>query len=148
MTPILDADAPVTLAKCRRAGTVSHLPLNELASRADAEAFQMATVRALGGEACGYKIGATSVEVQQLLNCRIPIYAPILREDVLPSGATFRIPAGLLGIECELGFAWVTIFRYLPKYRISPRCDQPLPNALFRLRSWGGALILTCLSTK
>lgn len=104
MTPILDVDAPVTLAKCRRAGTVSHLPLNELASRADAEAFQMATVRALGGEACGYKIGATSVEVQQLLNCRIPIYAPILREDVLPSGATFRIPAGLLGIECEFGF--------------------------------------------
>ena len=39
-----------------------------------------------------------------MLNCAAPIYAPILRHDVLPSGATFRIPAGLLGGECEFGF--------------------------------------------
>jgi 2-keto-4-pentenoate hydratase len=64
----------------------------------------VAAVRALGGEACGHKIGATSLEVQRLLNCQEPIHAPILREDVLASGATFRIPAGLLDIECEFGF--------------------------------------------
>lgn len=100
----LDVDAPVILAGCRRASTVSHLPLHELESRTEAEAFQVAAVRALGGEACGHKIGATSVEVQRLLNCQEPIHAPILREDVLASGAAFRIPAGLLGIECEFGF--------------------------------------------
>jgi 2-keto-4-pentenoate hydratase len=100
----LDIRAPVTLAECRRAGTISHIPLHELASRAEAEAFQAAAVRALGGEPCGYKIGATSIEVQQLLNCQEPIHAPILRGDVLASGATFRIPAGLLGVECEFGF--------------------------------------------
>src|SRR5216684_1091829 len=104
MAPLLDDLAPAVLAACRRAGTISHLPLHELASRADAEAFQQAAVRALGGEPCGYKIGATSVEVQQLLSCREPIYAPFLREHVLASGATFRIPAGLLGLECEFGF--------------------------------------------
>jgi 2-keto-4-pentenoate hydratase len=100
----LDAGTPATLAACRRAGTVSHLPLHKLASRAEAAAFQAAALRALGGVACGHKIGATSLEVQKLLNCRQPIHAPILRQDVLASGATFRIPAGLLGVECEFGF--------------------------------------------
>lgn len=104
MEHTLAVDAPVRLAKCRHAGTVSYLPLHELESRTKAEAFQVAALRALGGEPCGHKIGATSVEVQRLLNCREPIHAPILREDVLVSGATFRIPAGLLGIECEFGF--------------------------------------------
>jgi 2-oxo-3-hexenedioate decarboxylase len=104
MQHLLDGPASATLAACRRAGAVSHLPLHELKSRAQAEAFQQAAVWALGGEPCGYKIGATSVEVQRLLSCREPIYAPILREHVLASGATFRIPAGLLGLECEFGF--------------------------------------------
>jgi 2-keto-4-pentenoate hydratase len=101
---MLDVDAPVTLAKCRRAGTISHLALHELESRTAAEAFKKASVTALGGEPCGYKIGATSLEVQRLLKCEGPMHAPIMREDVLPSGATFRIPPGLLGIECEFGF--------------------------------------------
>jgi 2-keto-4-pentenoate hydratase len=92
------------LAKCRRAGTTCRLPLDRFASRADAEAFQAAAVQALGGSQCGYKIGATSVEVQRILNCAEPIYAPILSEDVLPSGSTFPIPRGLLGGECEFGF--------------------------------------------
>jgi 2-keto-4-pentenoate hydratase len=104
MEHLLDGRVPAALAECRRAGTIAHFPLHELASRAEAEAFQQAAVRALGGEPCGYKIGATSVEVQRLLSCREPIYAPILREHVLASGATFRIPAGLLGLECEFGF--------------------------------------------
>jgi 2-keto-4-pentenoate hydratase len=74
--------------------------LHELESRTEAEAFQLAAVRALGGEVCGYK----SVEVQRLLDCKEPIHAPIRRKDVLVSGGTFRIPAGLLGVECEFGF--------------------------------------------
>jgi 2-keto-4-pentenoate hydratase len=100
----LDVHAPAALAECRRTGTVSHLPLHVFESRAEAEAFQVAAFKALGGEPCGHKIGATSVEVQRLLNCRQPIHAPILREHVLTSGMTFRVPAGLLGVECEFGF--------------------------------------------
>jgi 2-keto-4-pentenoate hydratase len=92
------------LAKSRRAGTVSLLPLDKLSDRAEAEAFQAQAVTALGAVPCGYKIGATSVEVQRLLSCREPIYSPILSEDVLPSRSTFRMPAGLLGVEYEFGF--------------------------------------------
>lgn len=102
---MLDIAATTTLAACRRAGTLARVRLQDIASRADAEAFQAQAIQALGGEPCGYKIGATSREVQQLLACREPIYAPLLREHVLASGATFSLPAGLMGIECEFGFA-------------------------------------------
>ncbi len=104
MEQVLGVGAPVTLAQCRRGGTLSFLPLDKLAGRAEAEAFQAAAVGALGGVPCGYKIGATSAEVQRLLSCHGPIYSPILSEDVLQSGSTFRIPRGLLGVECEFGF--------------------------------------------
>ena len=108
---MFDADGPVRLAECRRAGTVSYLPIHELKGRAEAEAWQAAAVSARGGEACGHKIGATSMEVQRILSCREPIHGPVLREDVLASGAAFRIPAGLLGIECEFGFLMGEDFR-------------------------------------
>ena len=101
---MLDVTAPAALAAHRRAGTLSPLRLDEIASRAEAEAFQAEAIWALGGEPCGYKIGATNSEVQRLLSCREPIYAPLLREHVLASGATLPLPAGLLGIECEFGF--------------------------------------------
>lgn len=101
---MLDSTAPAALAACRRAGTLARVHLQDIAGRAEAEAFQATAIAALGGAPCGYKIGATSDEVQRLLSCREPIYAPILREHVLASGATFAIPAGLLGIECEFGF--------------------------------------------
>ncbi|MBV8775962.1 MAG: fumarylacetoacetate hydrolase family protein [Alphaproteobacteria bacterium] len=101
---MLDSTAPATLAASRRAGTLAQVRLQDIASRAKAEAFQAEAIRALGGEPCGYKIGATSSEVQQLLACREPIYAPLLREHVLASGTTFPLPAGLMGIECEFGF--------------------------------------------
>jgi 2-keto-4-pentenoate hydratase len=104
MEHVLEISDAATLARCRRLGTVSDLPLPELASRAEAEAFQMAAVSAFGGEHCGYKIGATSVEVRRLLGSNEPIYSPISSEDVLQSGSTFRIPRGLLGVECEFGF--------------------------------------------
>jgi 2-keto-4-pentenoate hydratase len=139
---------PVTLAKCRRGGTASLLPLDKLASRAEAEAFQAAAVSALGGVPCGYKIGATSVEVQRLLSCHEPIYSPILSEDVLQNGSTFRIPRGLLGVECEFGFVMGRDFQHQSGHRTSPRCGRPLRNALSASNSWAGAWLLTCLSTK
>jgi 2-keto-4-pentenoate hydratase len=61
--------------------------------------------------------------VQQLLNCREPIQSPIRREDVLASGAEFRIPAGLLGVECEFGFVMQRDF---------PRSDEALDIAGLR----------------
>jgi len=101
---LLDLAAPKRLAACRRAGTLARVRLQDIASRAEAEAFQVEAIQALGGEPCGYKIGATNSEVQHLLQCREPIYVPLLHEHVLASGATFLLPAGLMGIECEFGF--------------------------------------------
>jgi 2-keto-4-pentenoate hydratase len=104
MKPALDEAARLELAQCRREGTLCELALHELPSREQAEQFQLDAVEALGGTVCGYKIGATSRQVQQLLSCREPIYAPIRREDVLAPAASFMVPAGLMGVECEFGF--------------------------------------------
>jgi len=76
---LLDLAAPAALAASRRAGSLARVRLQDIASRTEAEAFQAEAIAALGGEPCGYKIGATSSEVQQLLQCREPIYAPLLR---------------------------------------------------------------------
>ncbi|HXY99633.1 MAG TPA: fumarylacetoacetate hydrolase family protein [Stellaceae bacterium] len=100
----LGAEAPLCLAECRREGRLAELPLHLLAGRAEAEAFQRAALAALGGETCGYKIGATGAEAQRLLGCNGPLQAPILRQHVLASGASLRLPPGCLGIECEVGF--------------------------------------------
>ena len=110
MECMLEGGGPATLARCRRGGTVAKLPLDKLAIRAEAQAFQAAAVDALGGVPCGYKIGATSLEAQRLLSCREPIYSPVLSEDVLAGGSTFRIPQGLLGVECEFGFVMARDF--------------------------------------
>jgi 2-keto-4-pentenoate hydratase len=110
MEQMLAGSGPATLARCRRGGTVAKLPLDKLASRAEAQAFQAAVIDALCGVPCGYKIGATSPAVQQLLSCREPIYSPVLSEDVLAGGSTFRIPQGFLGVECEFGFVMARDF--------------------------------------
>jgi 2-keto-4-pentenoate hydratase len=93
-----------TLAACRRAGTLAHLPLHELLSADDAEAVQAQAVAALGWTACGYKIGATNLAVQQALACTEPVSGPLFREAELPSGAEFRLPPGVLGLESEFAF--------------------------------------------
>src|ERR671932_694450 len=71
---------------------------------AEAEAVQDAAVAAYGGRRRGYKIGATNAGVQHLLGCREPFFGPLFAEDMLESGATFRMVPGLLGIECEFAF--------------------------------------------
>jgi 2-keto-4-pentenoate hydratase len=93
-----------TLAACRLAGTLTHLPLHELLSAQDAEAVQAQAVSGLGWRACGYKVGATNLAVQQALACTEPVAGPLFREVELASGAEFRLPPGVLGIECEYAF--------------------------------------------
>ncbi len=61
-----------TLAACRRAGTLAHLPLHELLSADDAEAVQAKAVAALGWTACGYKIGATNLVCSRHSPARSP----------------------------------------------------------------------------
>ena len=92
------------LAACRRRGETSALPLHEIASLEQAEAVQAVAVAAYGGQRCGYKIGATSPGVQRMLGCEEPFFAPLFANDMVESGATYRLPPGLLGIECEFAF--------------------------------------------
>jgi 2-keto-4-pentenoate hydratase len=65
---------------------------------------QAKAVAALGWTACGYKIGATNLAVQQALACTEPVSGPLFREAELASGAEFRVTPGLLGLESEFAF--------------------------------------------
>jgi 2-keto-4-pentenoate hydratase len=93
-----------TLAACRTAGTLAHLPLHELLSADDAEKVQAQAVRALGWTHRGYKVGATNLTVQQALACTEPVAAPVFGERELANGAAFALPPGVLGVECEYAF--------------------------------------------
>lgn len=52
---MLDLAAPKRLAACRRAGTLARVRLQDIASRAEAEAFQVEAIQALGGELAATK---------------------------------------------------------------------------------------------
>lgn len=92
------------LAEARRANRLADLPLHTLPGRREAEQVQAEAVAVMEGQRVGYKIGATSDELQRLLACNQPIYAPVFAEDVIESGADYPLPAGFLGIECEFAF--------------------------------------------
>ena len=99
-----------TLAESRRLNLLARLPIDGIASRAEAEALQAQAVGALGFLPVGYKIGATSPEAQRLLQSPAPFFAPIFAEDIVESGATYPLPAGLLGVECEFAFVFARDF--------------------------------------
>lgn len=104
MTHSLGDSAPDALAKARNAGTTADIPLHTFADADAAYAFQADAVEAISGSPCGYKVGATSEAAQTMLNCPGPFHAPVLEQHVLESGASFTLPDGLPGVECEFGF--------------------------------------------
>ena len=57
------------------------------------------------GNLAGYKVGATTKDMQAALNVTGPVYGHILSSNVLQSGRTFACtPDSRPGIECEIAF--------------------------------------------
>ena len=131
------------LAEARRANRLADLPLHTLPGRREAEQVQGQAVAALEGQRLGYKIGATSAEVQRLLTCSQPIYGPVLAEDVVESGADYPLPAGLLGIECEFAFELARPYPGLGE----AVAREPLSAAVARCRAAGSASTTAANST-
>ena len=96
-------EAGRVLAEARRErrpieGLPGGLPVDE----ATAYGIQATAVRALGQKRIGYKIGATSPEIQAFLGTDHPCSGPLFEPDYYPSGATIAKPShGLLGLEPE-----------------------------------------------
>ena len=80
-----------------------------LTTTADAYAVQDAIIEQLGEPVAGWKIGATSDAVMQLLGADEPFAGPMYAPQMHSSPASLRLPRqGILGIESEFSFQLAT----------------------------------------
>ena len=101
----LAVEAGERLAHARRANQlIAALTEDEVPDIAAAYAVQRAAIAAWPQEPIGWKIGATSAEVQGRLKAPGPFYGPIFAAHSHPSGTAVAGAAGLRGVEVELAF--------------------------------------------
>jgi 2-keto-4-pentenoate hydratase len=97
-------DLAAGLARNRKAGTVSDLPLEGLRSRADADAVQSAAQDAYADDFTGYALVGTSEVCRHILGLQGPIYAAIPNRAHHPDDCRIHLPQGMIGAQCELAF--------------------------------------------
>lgn len=101
----LSAEAGERLAHARRANLlVPPLTVDELPDVPAAYSVQQAAIAAWGLEPVGWKIGASSTEVQARLGLGHAFYGPLFAPDCHPDGSPIARPVGLRGLEVELAF--------------------------------------------
>lgn len=101
----LSAGAGERLAHARRANLlVPPLTSEEAPDVAAAYAVQRAAIAAWGLDPAGWKIGASSADVQTRLGLAHAFYGPLFAPDCHPDGSAIVRPAGLRGLEVELAF--------------------------------------------
>lgn len=94
----------VALAGARRQASLVDLQLDRVITLEQAEAVQSAAVEAYGDASVGYSIQGTSALSRRRIHCDEPIFGPILEQDIVSSGARFRLPHGVLGAGCSFAF--------------------------------------------
>ena len=87
-----------------RLGETRSLRLDRITSEDEALAVQDEAVAGRHSSLQGHLIAATTSLTQRLLGCPEPVTAPLLAADVLQSGASLRLPAGVIGAGCESAF--------------------------------------------
>lgn len=90
------------LAANRRTGHLSNLPIDLVDSQDDAEALQGAALECYDDDFCGYALVGTSEICRRSLGLRNPIFVPIPNRSCLPDDSVIRLPAGVIGAQCEL----------------------------------------------
>jgi len=106
----LAGDLAMDLAANRKAGRLSHLPLDAIQSRAEAEALQLAALDLFADDLVGYSLVGTAEVCRHMLGLSRPIYSAIPTGTHYRDGHHLRIPAGLIGAQCELLFTLGTVF--------------------------------------
>lgn len=105
-----DATADI-LARSRRYNELCDLPLDLISSEREAYDIQAIAQDALGFERKGYALAGTSEESRHTLGLARPIYSEIPASALLAGTKEFRLPAGTIGVQCELVF---TMLRSYP----------------------------------
>ncbi len=105
-----DATADI-LARSRRHDELCDLPLQLIASESEAYDIQAAAQDALGFERKGYAVVGSTEGAQRALGLTSPIFSEIQASSFLHDTREFRLPPGVIGVQCEFAF---TLLRPYP----------------------------------
>ena len=109
------------LAMARRQGIVTDpIPHAAVPDLPAAIALRAAAEEAMQERICGWKIGATNPEIQNLFGAQEPFCSALFAPRCHGNGDTVALPQGLMGFECEFAFRLAKDFRDL---------DQPKGEA-------------------
>lgn len=92
------------LARNRKTGTFSSIPLDGFGSRQEAQAVQAAALDAYAEDFIGYALVGTSEPCRHMLGLDRPIHAAIPNSAHYADGSRIRLPHGMIGAQCELAF--------------------------------------------
>ncbi len=93
------------LARRRRQGIVTDpIPQAAVPDLPAAIALRAAAETAMQERICGWKIGATSAEIQSLFGAQEPFCSALFAPRCHGNGDTLTLPQGLMGFECEFAF--------------------------------------------
>lgn len=92
------------LADLRKERRVDVLPLHDISSLQIAYEVQDAAVEAFASPQRGYTITGTDSASRRRLGLGAPIYGSLLDSELIKDGHEFRLPAGTIGLGCELSF--------------------------------------------
>lgn len=104
------AKLAAALAANRTLGIVSEIPLDGLGDAAEALALQSAALEAFCSDLDGYALVGTNPACRRSLGLQRPIFGPIADTAHGPDRASFHLPKGILGAQCELVFRLGRVF--------------------------------------
>ena len=90
------------LAANRTDGRQTDVPLDRIRSLADAETIQAAALQSYDRDFKGYTTVGTSEMCRRTLGLTRPIFSEIPIRDCLRNESHFRLPEGVIGVQCEI----------------------------------------------
>ncbi len=78
------------------------VPLDQIRSLADSEAIQAAALQSYDRDFKGYSMVGTSEMWRRTLGLTQPAFSEIPIRDCLDNDSHFRLPAGVIGVQCEI----------------------------------------------
>ena len=83
---------------------IDGMPLESIASLADAYSTQSIAIDLYDSPRIGYKVGATNAVVQKMFGADNPFFGPMFKREHYQANSTIQLLPGILGGEAEFAF--------------------------------------------
>lgn len=103
-------DTATVLAESRRLNVLCDLPLDRIASQAEAYDILAAAEDAYSFERGGYAVVGSGEAARRTLGLATPIFSEIPASALLRGQRRFKLPASVIGAQCELAFSMLRPF--------------------------------------